>query len=76
MVKLYFSNYFFIDKVVFFIHTKRINAILKSSKDIEVHYNNNPVWIQTVDEKNSTARVKVLGSNEVLVVPLVKLNEV
>ena len=70
------SNYLFVHKVVFFIQTKRINSILKSTKDIEVHYNNNPVWIQTIDDMNSTARIKVLGSNEELVVPFSKLNEV
>jgi small acid-soluble spore protein H (minor) len=35
----------------------RAKQIINSTKEISVHYNNTPVWIQNIDEHAGTARV-------------------
>jgi H-type small acid-soluble spore protein len=57
------------------MQAKRAKSILKSTKEVEVHYSNNPVWIKNVDEETATAQIKVLGSGEEFVVPVSKLHE-
>jgi small acid-soluble spore protein H (minor) len=58
------------------MEAKRANEIIKTTKEVEVHYNNNPVWIKRVDVEASIARVKFLGSSEEIDVPVSKLHEI
>lgn len=55
---------------------KRVEEILDSSKNIEVLYNGQPIWIEDINKNSSTAKIKVMGSNQVLDnVPVVDLKE-
>jgi len=55
---------------------KRVEEILDSSKNIEVLYNGQPIWIEDMNKNSSTAKIKVMGSNQILDnVPVVDLKE-
>lgn len=55
---------------------KRVGEILDSSKNIEVLYNGQPIWIEGINKNSSTAKIKVMGSNQILDnVPVVDLKE-
>jgi small acid-soluble spore protein H (minor) len=54
---------------------ERVSEILKSPDNIEVLYNNNPVWIDDIDEDKKTASVRFLNSDETLEVPVNELEE-
>ncbi len=55
---------------------KRVEEILDSSKNIEVLYNGQPIWIEDINKNSSTAKIKVMGSNQILDnVPVVDLKE-
>lgn len=54
---------------------ERVSEILKSPDNLEVLYNNNPVWIDDIDEDKKTASVRFLNSDETLEVPVNELEE-
>lgn len=54
---------------------KRASAILKSKNQIEVHYKNNPIWIESIHPEIGTAEIEVLGTKEKMQVPIRDLNE-
>lgn len=55
---------------------KRVEEILDSSKNIEVLYNGQPIWIEDINKNSSTAKIKVMGSNQILDnVPVIDLKE-
>lgn len=55
---------------------KRVEEILNSSQNIEVLYNGQPIWIEDINKTNSTAKVKMMGSNQILNnIPVVDLKE-
>jgi small acid-soluble spore protein H (minor) len=54
---------------------ERVSEILKSPDNIEVLYNNNPVWIDDIDEDKKTVSVRFLNSDETLEVPVNELEE-
>jgi len=41
---------------------RRAKQILDSTKEVEVHYQGKPVWIQNVDESSQTARIYPLDN--------------
>ncbi len=41
---------------------RRAKQILDSTKEVEVHYQGRPVWIQNVDESSQTARIYPLDN--------------
>ncbi|RKD33436.1 H-type small acid-soluble spore protein [Thermohalobacter berrensis] len=42
---------------------QRANEILNSPNNIEVLYNNTPVWIEKINSEKGTANVKMLNNN-------------
>jgi H-type small acid-soluble spore protein len=55
--------------------TNRAAEIISASSNIEVLYDQKPVWIETVNKETGTATVVVLGSKEKLEVPVRDLQE-
>lgn len=53
----------------------RARAIMKSDANIGVYLQDAPVWIETVDEENEQAEVRMLESGEQMEVPLSALVE-
>ncbi|WLD92508.1 H-type small acid-soluble spore protein [Alkalihalobacillus sp. AL-G] len=54
----------------------RAKQILESPKEIMVHYQGNPIWIQQVDEAGHTARVYLKNEPEnEMTVNVTQLNE-
>lgn len=53
----------------------RAEEIVNSKGVIEVRYKSDSVWIESLDELNKTAKVKVLNSKTEFVVPVDELNE-
>ncbi|MCX7884221.1 MAG: H-type small acid-soluble spore protein [Caloramator sp.] len=51
----------------------RALEIIKSSNNIEVLYNNKPVWIESI--KGNTVKVKDLNNNNIIEVPASQLQE-
>ncbi|MGB0090408.1 MAG: H-type small acid-soluble spore protein [Planifilum fulgidum] len=41
---------------------RRAKQIFDSTKEVEVHYQGKPVWIQNVDESSQTARIYPLDN--------------
>ena len=41
---------------------RRAKQIFDSTKEVEVHYQRKPVWIQNVDESSQTARIYPLDN--------------
>ncbi|MFZ5351583.1 MAG: H-type small acid-soluble spore protein [Bacillota bacterium] len=54
---------------------KRAQEILNSPHNIGVNYNNNPVWIESINSSNYMAHVKVLGTDEIIDVAVKDLTE-
>lgn len=54
---------------------KRVDEIISSKGIIDVTYNNESVWIESVIGENETAHVKLLSSDKTLNVPLKDLRE-
>ncbi|WP_082759939.1 H-type small acid-soluble spore protein [Abyssisolibacter fermentans] len=54
---------------------QRLREIIDSPKNIEVTYNNKPVWIKRLDNKNNTANVNYLDTNDAFNVSVTKLKE-
>jgi small acid-soluble spore protein H (minor) len=58
------------------MNVQRAKQILESPKEIEVHYQGVPVWIQNVDETGHTARVYTANEpDDEKVIPVDQLNE-
>lgn len=57
------------------MNVKRAEEIFSSKGVVEVIYKNNSVWIESLDELNKTAKVKILNSKEDFQVPLDELTE-
>lgn len=53
----------------------RAEEIVRSKGVVEVIYKSDSVWIESLDELNKTAKVKVLNSKKEFEVPLDELNE-
>lgn len=54
---------------------KRVDEIISSKGIIDVTYNNESVWIESVTGENGTAHVKLLTSDKTLNVPVEDLKE-
>lgn len=54
---------------------RRVDEIISSKGIIDVTYNNESVWIESVIGENETAHVKLLSSDKTLNVPLKDLRE-
>jgi small acid-soluble spore protein H (minor) len=58
------------------MNVQRAMQIIESTKEIEVHYNGVPVWIQNVDETGQTARVYTADKpDDEMLVPVTQLDE-
>ncbi len=53
----------------------RAKEILNSSKNIEVVYNNEPIWIENVNEERGVVYVKNLSNNQMMEVPVTSITE-
>ncbi len=54
---------------------KRVDEIINSKGIIDVTYNNESVWIESVIGENETAHVKFLSSDKTMNVPVEDLKE-
>jgi len=57
------------------MHLNRVPEIINAPNNIKVLYNNNPVWIEGINQQDATAYVTILGKNQQLEVPVSELNE-
>lgn len=55
--------------------TKRVNEIVDSPKKIEVLYKQQPVWLHHMDENSRLVKVKILGEDMEMEVPVADLKE-
>lgn len=55
------------------MHTNKADRILNGDENIKVAYQDKMVWLENVDESSGKAVVKVIGSGEVLNVPINEL---
>lgn len=55
---------------------RRVHEILNTSDTVNVVYQNNPVWIEDVDNNRETAYVRFLDSSSRLEVPIIDLIEI
>ncbi len=55
------------------MHNKRADKILKGDSNIKVAYKDKMVWIENVDDSSGKATVKVIGSGEIMNVPVNEL---
>ncbi len=53
----------------------RAKQILNSSSNIEVLYNNKPIWIENLDEAHKIAKIKILENKININVPIIDLTE-
>jgi small acid-soluble spore protein H (minor) len=59
------------------MNVTRANQIVESPKEIEVHYEDTPVWIQHVNNEEETARVYTREApDDEMVVPVQELREI
>lgn len=54
---------------------RRATEILKSKGNVEVLYNNEPVWLENIDSRTETVYVKSLNNDKRMVVPIIELVE-
>ena len=54
---------------------ERVEEILRSSDNIKVFFENNPVWIESVTTASQTAHVKLLNASGHTDVPINELKE-
>lgn len=54
---------------------KRAKAIMKSPETVSVYVQDTPVWIETVDDANDQAEVRMLETGEQMEVPVAALVE-
>lgn len=57
------------------MNINRAEEIIKSKGVIDVQYKNDSVWLESIDESNRTANVRILNSKKEFVVPVDELNE-
>ncbi len=57
------------------MRAQRAAEIVKSPHNIEVVYNNTPIWIDSVDEVRETASVRLIETNSCIEVSVNELNE-
>lgn len=57
------------------MNTHRAQEILNSSGNIGVHYQDYPIWIESINESAQTAKIRRLDTNEIIQAPLVSLFE-
>lgn len=55
------------------MHSNKADKILKGNENIKVAYKDKMVWLENVNESSGKAVVKVIGSGEVMNVPLSEL---
>ncbi|MCT4508611.1 MAG: H-type small acid-soluble spore protein [Tepidibacter sp.] len=54
---------------------RRATEILQSNGNVEVLYNNEPVWLENIDSRTETVYVKSLSKDKRMVVPIDELVE-
>lgn len=54
---------------------ERAREILNSPNNIEVLYNKDSIWIESIDENQKIASIKNLENNQIMEVPVSKLSE-
>ena len=54
---------------------KKAQQIINSKGVIRVEYNNEPIWIENLDEKENAAYIKKIYTDEECMVPLNDLKE-
>ncbi len=54
---------------------RRATEILQSNDNVEVLYQNEPIWIENIDSRTETVYVKSLNNDKRMVVPIVELFE-
>lgn len=54
---------------------KKAQQIINSKGIIRVEYNNEPIWIENLDEKENAAYIKKIYTDEECMVPLNDLKE-
>ena len=57
------------------MNIERAEEIINSKGVIRVEYNNEPIWIENLDEKENAAYIKKIYTNEECMVPLNDLKE-
>lgn len=55
---------------------RRATEILQSNDNVEVLYQNEPVWLENIDSRTETVYVKSLNNDKRMVVPIVELTEI
>lgn len=55
------------------MHSNKADRILKGDENIKVAYGDKMVWLENVDESSGKAVIKVIGSGEVMNVPINEL---
>lgn len=55
------------------MYTNKADRILKGNENIKVAYKDKMVWLENVDESSGKAVVKVIGSGEIMNVPVNEL---
>lgn len=55
---------------------RRATEILQSNGNVEVLYQNEPVWLENIDSRTETVYVKSLNNDKRMVVPIVELTEI
>lgn len=53
----------------------RVRKIMDSNSNLEVVYNNVPVWIEDINDKRNTVQIRNLRDNNCLIVPPSDLTE-
>lgn len=57
------------------MNIERAEEIINSKGVIRVEYNDEPIWIENLDEKENAAYIKKIYTNEECMVPLNDLKE-
>ncbi|WFD10445.1 H-type small acid-soluble spore protein [Tepidibacter hydrothermalis] len=55
---------------------RRATEILQSDDNIQVLYQNEPVWLENIDSRTETVYVKSLNNDKRMVVPIIELTEI
>ncbi|MCY6484884.1 small, acid-soluble spore protein, H family [Clostridium aestuarii] len=53
----------------------RAKSIMESNSNLEVIYNNVPVWLEDINDKRSLVQIRNLRDNNCMVVPACDLTE-
>lgn len=54
---------------------ERAEEIMRSPNQIEVSYNNSPVWLENINRDNNTVKVKDIVNNKLFEAPVEDLVE-